>query len=100
MSGARVSGATVPPVQQGELSSRVLNIAVALVVALVAGALLVAAAGALSATFRVLPEHYPFTGAWMAFCLRFVRSETRWVAACDLACLALCVVAMLVATVR
>ena len=99
MSEARISeaaGAAHP----GALSVRVLYIAVALLFALVAGALLVATASTLSATFRVLPEHYPFTGAWMAFCLRFVRSETRWVTACDLACLALCVSAMLIATVR
>ena len=99
MSEARVSEAT-GAAHPGELSVRVLNVAVALLFALAAGALLVATASTLSATFRVLPEHYPFTGAWMAFCLRFVRSETRWVTACDLACLFLCVLAMLIATVR
>jgi hypothetical protein len=100
MSATRVSQAAGAASQLGELSVRALNIAVALVVALVAGALLVVTASTLSATFKVQPEHYPFTGAWMAFCLRFVRSDTRWVTACDLACLALCVVAMLSATVR
>lgn len=100
MSQARVSAATDSAAHLGELTARSLNLAAALAVSLLAGALLVAAAGSLSATFRVLPEHYPFTGAWMAFCLRFIRSEARWVAACDLACLALCIVALLVATVR
>jgi hypothetical protein len=100
MSAARVSETSGTAAQLGELSGRALNVVVALVFALLAGALLVAAASRLSATFRVLPEHYPFAGAWMAFCLRFARSEARWVAACDLACLALCAVAMLIATVR
>ena len=100
MSAVRGSATAGSAAQAGELSGRALHIVAALVIALVAGALLIATASTLSATFRVLSAHYPFAAAWMAFWLRFLRSEPLWVEACDLACLALCIAAMLVATVR
>ena len=82
MNAVRGSATAGRAAHAGELSGRALHIVAALVIALVAGALLIATASTLSATFRVLSAHYPFA------------------AACNVACLALCIAAMLVATVR
>jgi hypothetical protein len=70
MSDARIVAQSTAAL--GPFPGRVSAFLLALCCSVLAGAMLVAIAGSVSPTFRVLPEHYPFAGASMGFCLRFV----------------------------
>ena len=52
----------------------------------------------LTPTDRISPEHLLFSAAWVALCLRFMRSSDRWMMACDLACLCWASLALVIAT--